>query len=168
MSEDADRAGGRCGGTAQGGHMSTTTTTPDLSVVRTEHPNATRMREAFEAFARGDLDTVRANMADGCTWTNEGTGPLAGTHRGWDDIVAMFSQLLTLTEGTFQMEIQSLFADDARACAVYDGTATVGGVTQTERWVLTDELDTDGKVTSTHLFCYDQAAADAHLVRGSI
>ena len=39
-----------------GGHMATTQTTPDLSIVRTEHPNAARLREGFAAFGRGDLD----------------------------------------------------------------------------------------------------------------
>jgi ketosteroid isomerase-like protein len=142
-------------------------TAPDLSIIKTEHPNLVRTREAFQAFGRGELDVVRANMTDDCTWTNEGTSPLAGTHRGWDEIAAMFGRLFTLTDGTFSMDVQSLFADDARACAIYDATATVGGVTATYRWVLTDELDSDGKVTATYLFCYDQAAADAHLAGAS-
>ena len=62
--------------------MSTTQITPDLSIVTTEQPNAVRMREAFAAFDRGDLDAVLADMADDCTWHNAGSGPIAGPHQG--------------------------------------------------------------------------------------
>jgi pyridoxine/pyridoxamine 5'-phosphate oxidase len=75
----------------------------------------------------------------------------------------MFVQLFTLTDGTFKTTPLSIFADDARAVAVYDATATKDGRTVTLRWVLVDELDAEGKVVSTHCFCYDQQAADAHL-----
>lgn len=141
--------------------MTTTQTTPDLSISTAEHPNATRMREAFDAFSRGDLENVHQHMTDTCTWTNYGTSPLAGTYSGWDEISAMFVQLFTLTEGTFTIALKSVFADDARSVACYDGTVTLNGQTQTLPWILADEVDADGKVTATNCFCYDQDAADA-------
>ena len=145
----------------------TTSTTSDLSITTTEHPNATRMRDAFEAFGRGDLDAVLENMTDDCTWFNEGASPLAGAHQGKEAIAQMFLQLFTLSDGTFTTEPITILADDARSLAVYDGTATIGGDTKTLRWVLCDEMTSDGKVAECHCFCYDQAAADAHLMSGS-
>ncbi len=140
-----------------------TTTTPDLAVSTTDHPNAARMRAAFEAFGRGDLETVRQTFTDDATWTNAGSGPLAGTYRGWPEVSAMFGRLMELTGGTYRFELRSALADDRHAVAVYDATSTVAGSTMTSRWVLVDELAPDGRTTSTRTFCYDQEAADRHL-----
>jgi ketosteroid isomerase-like protein len=148
-----------------GGHHMATKTKPDLTVERTEHANATRMREAFDAFSRGDLDAVHATFADNCTWTNQGTSPLAGEYRGWDQIQGMFGKLFELTDGTFSMNVHTIVADEKCAVAIYDSTSTVKGVTDTQRTCLVDEFDAKGKVTATHLFAYDQAAGDAHLNR---
>ena len=147
--------------------MSTTSTTADLSVVRTEHPNAARMRGAFEAFAVGDLDTVFADMTEDCTWHNAGTGPLAGAHQGREAITEMFGRLFTVTDGTFSTTPLTVLADDARAVGVYDSTATVAGETATYRWVLVDEVGADGRITAIYNTCYDQEAADALMARAT-
>jgi len=143
--------------------MSTTKTTPDLSIVTTEHPNATRLREGFAAFARGDLDHVRGRLTDDCTWVIPGDSPMTGTYRGWDEIAGMFGTLFERTGGTFTMEVLSCLADDARAVAVYDGTGTVAGQTSTERFVMIEDLTPDGRARSVITLAYDQAAADAHM-----
>ena len=139
--------------------------TAQIDLTTAPHLNAVRMREAFAAFDRGDLDAVLESMTDDCTWQNEGTGPIAGVHTGKAAITDMFVQLFTLTDGTFKTVPISILADEDRSIAVYDATVTVAGTTDTLRWVLVDEHDADGKVTSTHCFCYDQAAADALLSR---
>ena len=143
--------------------MTTTTqTTADLSISTAEHPNATRLREGFAAFASGDLDFIRGTMTDDCAWTNAGDSPVAGTHRGWDEIVGMFGKLLEATGGTMTMELQHVLADDACALAVYDSTATVAGQTRTMRFAMIEEL-IDGRSSSVQVMAYDQPAADAHL-----
>ncbi len=139
-----------------------TKTTSDLSVHLTEHPNAAIAREAFAAFARGDLDTVRAGMTADCTWVNAGTSPIAGTHQGWDAISAMFGRLIEVTDGTFSMNVLSTLADDRFVVTIYDATSTINSRTDTQRFVLTDEMTADGKVSATQVLAYDQAAADAH------
>ena len=145
--------------------MATTTTKPDLSIQTTDHPNAVRMREAFDAFSRGDLDTVRQHLTDDCSWTNSGSSAVSGTHQGWDAIAAMFGELLQRTGGTFAMKVLSTIADDRFAVTVYDATSTVKGVSATQRFVLIDEMTKDGKVKATQTLAYDQAAADQHLNR---
>ena len=37
--------------------------------------------------------------------------------------------------------------------------------TQTDRFVLVDEMTPEGKVATTHVLAFDQIAADAHLSR---
>jgi uncharacterized protein len=133
-----------------------------------EHPNAVRLRGAFAAFARGELDAVLDEMADDAAWSNAGSSPIAGTHRGRDGITEMFVRLFTLTEGTYRTELLSVFADDQRAVAVYDATSTVAGRTETLRWVLVDEIGPDGKIAATYTACYDQERADAFLSGGTV
>lgn len=143
--------------------MATTQITPDLSITRTEHPNAARLREGFAAFGRGDLDHVRREMTDDATWTNAGSSVLAGTYVGWDAIEQMFVKLFEATNGTFSMDLLSCLADDARAVAIYDATSTVAGQTRTMRFCFVQELNAEGLATATTTLAYDQAAADAHL-----
>lgn len=143
--------------------MGTTQITPDLSITRTEHPNATRLREGFAAFGRGDLEHVRAQMTADATWTNGGSSVLAGTFVGWDAIAEMFGRLFEATGGTFSMDLLSCLADDARAVAVYDATSTVAGQTRTLRFCFVQELNPEGLARATTTLAYDQAAADAHM-----
>ena len=143
--------------------MSTTQITPDLAVVRTEHPNATALREGFAAFGRGDLEHVRGRLTEDCVWTIPGSSPLTGTYRGWDQIAGMFGTLFEATGGTFSMDVLSCLADDARAVAIYDSTSTVAGQTRTMRFVMIEELTPDGRAKDVVTLAYDQEAADAHL-----
>lgn len=143
-----------------------TTVTPDLSITTTVHPNVTRTREAFAAFARGDLDTVRESFTPDATWTNAGSSIIAGTFRGWDDIAGMFGALMEATGFTFRNEVVNVVADDTTAITIYDATSTIGGVEATERFVLIDEFTPEGKVSSARSLAYDQVSADAHMARG--
>ena len=143
--------------------MSTTQITPDLAIVKTEHPNATALREGFAAFARGDLEHVRGRLTEDCVWTLRGSSALAGTYRGWNEIEAMFGALFEATGGTFSMDVLSCVADDARAIAVYDATSTVAGQTRTLRFVMIEDLAPDGLASDVISLAYDQAAADAHM-----
>lgn len=140
-----------------------TATRTDVSTTASEHPNVGRMREAFAAFSAGDLEAVRASMTPDAVWTNGGSSPLAGTHRGWDEISAMFGTLMELTEFTFSMDVLDMMATDRHAVAVYDATSTIQGRTATHRWTIVDEVTPDGLVSATHLLAYDQEAADAQL-----
>jgi ketosteroid isomerase-like protein len=142
-----------------------TTTKSDLSVTTTEHPNVGRTRAAFDAFARGDLDAVRASLTDDCTWTNNGTSPIAGTFRGWEAISTMFGKLFEVTGGTFSMNVISCLADDKHAVTIYDATSTINGTKGTERFCLIDEMTPDGKAKATRTLAYDQASADSHFNR---
>jgi ketosteroid isomerase-like protein len=142
-----------------------TTTKSDLSVTTTDHPNVGRLRLAFDAFSRGDLDTVRDSMTPDAVWTNAGSSAIGGTFEGWDAISTMFGKLFVATDGTFTINLLSVLADDKHAVAVYDATATIMGDSQTHRYVLVDDMTPDGKSKATHVLAYDQAAADAHMPR---
>ena len=144
--------------------MTTTSTgTSDLSVVTTEHANAMTMRRAFEAFGKGDLETVRQSRSDDCTWTSPGNTVISGTFRGWEEISNMFVSLFELTGGTHSNTVVDVLADDLHAVAIYDATSTIEGRTATLRNVLINEIDADGRATSCTNLSYDLAASEAHL-----
>ena len=137
------------------------TTNIDLSQQTAAQANAQRLRDAFAAFDRGDLDHLRDTAADDATWTNAGSSPIAGTYRGWDEIQGMLVKLFEITGGTFKTSVQSILSNDNQACAVYDATATVNGKTDTQRFIVVDTYTSDGKVKTTDVVGFDQAAADA-------
>jgi uncharacterized protein len=45
-----------------------------------EHPNAEPIHKAFDAFASGDVATMRSLVAEDTVWHIPGRGPLAGDH----------------------------------------------------------------------------------------
>jgi ketosteroid isomerase-like protein len=51
-----------------------------------EHPNAERIRRAFDAFARGDMTTMTELIAEDTIWHIPGRGPLSGDHQGRDTV----------------------------------------------------------------------------------
>ena len=58
-----------------------------------------------------------------------------------------------------------MLADDTQAVAIYDATSTIGGQTQTHRFVLVEAMTPEGKAATTHILAFDQLAVDAHFNR---
>ena len=84
-----------------------------------EHPNATRAREGFERFGKGDLPALLDLFADDATWNVPGTMALSGTHKGRDAIVAFLRGTAELTAGTYRVELLWTVADDDHLVALY-------------------------------------------------
>ena len=84
------------------------------------HPNGVLISEGFEAFAKGDMDTVGRLLDDDISWHTAGTGVLSGDFRGKDAVVAYFGKLMELTEGTFHQEIHAILADDDHVVVLTD------------------------------------------------
>jgi ketosteroid isomerase-like protein len=127
-----------------------------------EHPNATRQREVNEAFKRGDLDAVRNYWADDLVWHQAGTGPLAGTYRGWDEFMTFLQRFYEMSGGTFNDEIIDVLADDRHAVTVF--SLDVGRQRDAERFHTTftyaAKLDAEGKQTEGWFIASDQRAWD--------
>ena len=58
-----------------------------------EHPHAVLVRKGFEAFMRGDLDTLRELIAKDATHHVPGSHPLSGDFKGQDAIIDMYQRL---------------------------------------------------------------------------
>jgi ketosteroid isomerase-like protein len=63
------------------------------------HPNGELIREGFEAFAKGDMDTVSRLFDDDIKWHAAGTSALSGDFQGKEAVFAFFGKLMELTRG---------------------------------------------------------------------
>jgi ketosteroid isomerase-like protein len=76
-----------------------------------EHPDAVLVRRGYEAFTRGDMDTIRSLMTSDCTHHAPGDNRISGHHKGVDNCVAYYEQLGALTDGTMRVELESITVD---------------------------------------------------------
>lgn len=76
-----------------------------------DHPDAELLRQGYDAFARGDLETVGSLFDQAIEWHVSG-GPLAGTYKGPDQVFGFFGQLIERSGGTFRLEIHDILASD--------------------------------------------------------
>lgn len=76
-----------------------------------EHPNAQLVRKGYEAFTRGDMETLRTMLAADATHHVPGTGVLSGDYKGQDAILDMYRRLGEETGGTFAVELRQVLVD---------------------------------------------------------
>jgi uncharacterized protein len=89
-----------------------------------EHPNVKRVRDAYAAFDKADLNGALADLADDAVFHFTGEGPNSGDHKGREAIEAALISNYQLTNGTQKLEIHDIFADDVRGVVVLRETAT--------------------------------------------
>lgn len=89
-----------------------------------EHPNATRIRALFAAFANGDLATITAAIPEDAAWHFPGRrGRLAGSHVGRAAILRFLALVPALTDATFRVELEHVVADEEWAAVFFRGRA---------------------------------------------
>jgi uncharacterized protein len=66
----------------------------------------------YDAFGQGDIETVMATLSDDIEWRVNGPSPVAGTYRGPEAVLAFFSRMMTQYEGTLQVDVVAMLADD--------------------------------------------------------
>ncbi|MGW3418916.1 nuclear transport factor 2 family protein [Streptomyces phaeochromogenes] len=76
-----------------------------------EHPHAMLVRKGYEAFTRGDMDTLRGMMSSDATHHTPGSHPLSGDFKGQDAIIEMYGRLFEETAGTMNVELQHILVD---------------------------------------------------------
>ena len=110
------------------------------------HPNEDLVRRAFDAFATGDVDTLRELTDQDAVWHTPGRNLVSGYYRGQDEILGFFARVAELTGGTFR-------------AAIYVTRGEREGRTLENRTVLVSHVR-NGKFTESWLMSDDQYAAD--------
>lgn len=91
------------------------------------HPNETLVRNGYEAFAKGDMQTVNDLFAEDIVWHVPGRSQLAGDYKGKDQVFEFFTKLINESGGTFQQEIHDVIANDEHAIVMVTWSAERGG-----------------------------------------
>ncbi|MGW0710943.1 nuclear transport factor 2 family protein [Streptomyces sp. NPDC002643] len=76
-----------------------------------EHPHATLVRKGYDAFSRGDMDTLRTLMTSDCAHHVPGGNPLSGDYKGQDNVLELYRRLFEETGGTFQADLKHVLVD---------------------------------------------------------
>jgi ketosteroid isomerase-like protein len=123
------------------------------------HPNEELVRSAFDAFAKGDVDTLRELMDQDAVWHTPGRNQISGDHRGVDAILGFFAKTMELSGGTFRADLHDVVANDDHAVGIYVARGEREGRTLENRNVLVIHIR-NGKLVETWGMSDDQYAAD--------
>jgi ketosteroid isomerase-like protein len=111
----------------------------------TDHPNAAIVRRGYEAFQRGDMETLAEVMSEDVTWHVPGSNPLSGDKKGRDETFAYYGQLAEQTAGTFRVALHDIAASDDHAVGLHRDVATRNGKTLDTNEILVFHIQ-DGKI----------------------
>jgi ketosteroid isomerase-like protein len=123
--------------------------------------NEAIMRRAYEAFNKGDMNTLVELFDENMVWHSPGRSSMANDYQGRDATLAFFGQIGQKTGGTFQAELQHLFADDDdRVVGLQRSTAERDGkrldVGNCIVFQLQDGRVTDGREHIHDLYAWDE------------
>ena len=68
--------------------------------------NEDRVRQGYEAFSTGDMDTLRSIMTPDVIQSVPGKSQIAGEHKGIDDVLGYYAQLFGLSDGTLSVQLE--------------------------------------------------------------
>jgi hypothetical protein len=125
-----------------------------------EHPNAARIRSLFAAFRARDVATIRDALSEKAVWHFPGrSGQLAGSHSGHDGIFRFLARVGELTGGTFDLDLETVLADDTHAVAFFRGRGRRGDLALDNPTCLKIRLE-DGRAAEIWEFVWDLYAVD--------
>ncbi|MEV7418254.1 nuclear transport factor 2 family protein [Streptomyces sp. NPDC089919] len=76
-----------------------------------EHPDAALVRRGYQAFSTGDMDSLAAIMTADVIHHVPGNSLFSGHHKGREAVLDLYRGLGTETDGTIQVQVESVLAD---------------------------------------------------------
>ena len=76
------------------------------------HPTEALVRRGYDAFATGDMNTIRELLDEDVIWHAPGRNPLAGDFRGIDEVLGFFGRSMETTQGTLQVAVEDVMVSD--------------------------------------------------------
>jgi uncharacterized protein len=111
-----------------------------------EAQNVAAIQRGFEAFAKGDIETLKTLFSTDAKWNEAETGVLRGNYRGVQAILEFFGQLAHETEGSLRVEPLTMAASGDHVFVFERVTGKRKGKTLDTKEVLVFKLD-NGIVT---------------------
>jgi ketosteroid isomerase-like protein len=110
--------------------------------ITTAEASAALIKSAYDAFSRGDIQSVFAVFAEDIFWHVPGRGPLSGDYRGHAEVLGFFEHFMGLSGGTFRLHIDEVFAKRDRVVVLCTESAQRAGQTwsspQVHVWTVKD------------------------------
>jgi ketosteroid isomerase-like protein len=125
-----------------------------------DHPNALMLKQAHEAFQKGDLDALFGLMADDFAWHMPGDNVLAGSFVGKAQILESFARLQQNVDSYWAFPLD-YFGSDDHVVLVALVRATRKGRTMEEKECLLWRVNADGKLAEVWHMCLDHTKWDA-------
>jgi ketosteroid isomerase-like protein len=71
------------------------------------------IRRGYDAFSRGDMDTIRNEVfAADIEWHQGGRNQTSGDFSGAEAVISLFGKIFQLTDGTFRVAVHDMIAND--------------------------------------------------------
>ena len=121
--------------------------------------NAALIRNAYDAFSRGDIDAVMAVFAPDIAWHVPGRGPLSRDYHGHAEVLGFFGHFMQLSNGTFRLRVDEVLVRGDRVVVLCTESAQRGGRSWTAPQVHVWTLQ-DGKVTAFREYEGDEQGDD--------
>jgi ketosteroid isomerase-like protein len=112
----------------------------------------------FEAYAKHDMASISAVLAEDVAWTIPGQHPLAGTKHGVLEVMSFFDALAI---AEFKADPLFLEASDEYVVDIHRGWSNAGTGKVDTTWALVWHFNAEGKVDQVLNLCGDQAQMDA-------
>ena len=85
------------------------------------------VRKGFDAFSKGDMDTLRNEVfTENTVWHVGGRSPIAGDYRG-QEVFEWFGRVFQETGGTLKVELHDVAISDEHAVALISTSGERGG-----------------------------------------
>ena len=140
---------------AQRPEVSTTPATTDTAA----NANAALIKNAYDAFSRGDVPGAMSAFAEDILWHVPGRGPLSRDYRGRAEVLGFFGHFMELSGGSFRLQVDDVLAKDNRVVVLCTGapSAAAGSWSAPQVHVWTVK---DGKATVFREYEGDQQGDD--------
>lgn len=121
--------------------------------------NGELIRSGYEAFSKGDMETISKVFAQDIKWHIGGHNQLTGDYNGQEEVFAFFGRLAEVAEGTFSIEIHDLLASEDHVVVLAKESASRGGKLSELDEVHVWHID-GGRATEFWGIARDQQATD--------
>jgi ketosteroid isomerase-like protein len=89
--------------------------------------NGDLIRSGYEAFSKGDMETIAKIFAPDIRWNISGRNKISGTYNGQEETFAFFGRLMDLTDATFSVAVHDLLASDDHVVVIVKESASRDG-----------------------------------------
>jgi len=122
--------------------------------------NGQLVRDAYRAFAAGDIPTVLQFLEEDMVWQVPGRSPISGVFTGHEGVLDFFGRCLELSGGTLRISVDEVLSEGERVMVLCTVAAERNGRAWSSPEVQVWRV-ADGRATHFREFQGDQETEDA-------